>query len=133
MEATVDWNTVASNRSSGSCLSNFNKRISSKSPNWKIRARWGFSIVWSPLPRLACVEVTHAISIDSYCAWMRLDSDTRVSEGQEKLAKYCEFVCQGWNATELANYVFPLWIVIPVLKDNRACNILRCLMSTLTY
>ena len=32
-EGTVDWDTVASNCSTGNCLSNFNKRISSKSSN----------------------------------------------------------------------------------------------------
>ena len=37
-EGTVDWDTVASNGSAGNCLSNFNKRISSKSSNWKMRS-----------------------------------------------------------------------------------------------
>ena len=36
---TVDWDTVAPNCSTGNCLSNFNKRISSKSLNWDIWAR----------------------------------------------------------------------------------------------
>ena len=38
-EGTVDWDTAASNRLTGSCLSNFVKRISSKNSNWEIRAR----------------------------------------------------------------------------------------------
>ena len=38
-EGTVDWETVASNCSTGSCLSSFNKRISSKSSNRKNIAR----------------------------------------------------------------------------------------------
>ena len=35
-EYTADRDTVASNRSTGNCLSNFNKRISSKSSNREI-------------------------------------------------------------------------------------------------
>ena len=42
---------LASNCSTGNRLSNFNKRISSKSSNWKIWARWGFPTVSSPLPK----------------------------------------------------------------------------------
>ena len=38
-EGNVDWDTVASNCSTGSCLSNFNKIIISKSSNWEIWAR----------------------------------------------------------------------------------------------
>ena len=44
-EGTADWYTAASNRSTssncstGSCLSNFNKRISSKKSNWEIWVR----------------------------------------------------------------------------------------------
>ena len=45
-ESIVDWDTVASNRSTGNCLSNFSKRISSKSSNWTIWAPAS-----SPLPR----------------------------------------------------------------------------------
>ena len=48
-EGTVDWDTVASNCSTGNLLSNFNKRISSKSSNWTIWARWGFPTVSPPL------------------------------------------------------------------------------------
>ena len=47
-EGTVDWDTVASNRSTGSRVSNFNKRISSKNTTWTIWARWGFPTVSSP-------------------------------------------------------------------------------------
>ena len=49
-EDTVDWDAVASNRSTRSCLSNLNKRISSKGSNCEIWARWGFPTVSSPLP-----------------------------------------------------------------------------------
>ena len=48
---TVDWDAVASNCSTGNCLSNFNKRTSSKSSNRQIWARRGFPTVSSPLPR----------------------------------------------------------------------------------
>ena len=41
-EGTVDWDSAASNCSTGSCLHNFNKKISSKNSNWEIWARWGF-------------------------------------------------------------------------------------------
>ena len=50
-EGTVDWDTVGSNCSIEKCLSNLNKRISSKSSNWQISARWGFPTVSSPLPK----------------------------------------------------------------------------------
>ena len=50
-EGAVDWDTGASNCSTGNCLFSFNKRISSKSSNWEIWARWGFSTVSSPLPK----------------------------------------------------------------------------------
>ena len=50
-EGTVDWDTIASNRSTGNRLSKFNQRISSKSSNWEIWAPWGFPTVSSPLPR----------------------------------------------------------------------------------
>ena len=50
-EATVDWDTVASNCSTGNCLSNFNTRISSNSSNWGNWARWGIPIVASPIPK----------------------------------------------------------------------------------
>ena len=36
LEGTVDWDTVASNCSTGSRLSNFNRRTSSKNSNWEI-------------------------------------------------------------------------------------------------
>ena len=45
---TADWDTAASNRSTGNCLSKFNKRTGSKSSNWEIWARWGFPTVSSP-------------------------------------------------------------------------------------
>ena len=38
-EGTVDWDAVASNRSMGNRLSNFDKRISSKNSNWDIWVR----------------------------------------------------------------------------------------------
>ena len=49
-EGTVDWDAVSPNRSTGKCLSNLNKRISSKNSNLQIWARWGFPTVSSPLP-----------------------------------------------------------------------------------
>ena len=49
-EGTADWDTVASSCSTGNRLSNFNKRISSKSSTWDIWARWGFPTVSSTLP-----------------------------------------------------------------------------------
>ena len=45
-----DWDTVASNCSTGNSLSNFDKRTSSKSSNREIWARWGFPTVSSTLP-----------------------------------------------------------------------------------
>ena len=51
-EGTVDRDVVASNCSTGSCSSNVNKRINSKSSNWEIGARWGFPTVSSPLPNV---------------------------------------------------------------------------------
>ena len=48
-EGTVDWDTVASHCSTGNCLSNFKKMMSSKcSSNWEVWARWGFPTVSSP-------------------------------------------------------------------------------------
>ena len=41
-EGVVDWDIVGSNCSIDNCLSNCNKRTSSKSSNWEIWARWGF-------------------------------------------------------------------------------------------
>ena len=38
-EGTADWDSVASNRSTGSCFSNSNKIISSNNSNWEMRAR----------------------------------------------------------------------------------------------
>ena len=49
-EVTVEWDTVASNCSTGNCFSNFNKRISWKSSNSEIWARRGFPTVSAPLP-----------------------------------------------------------------------------------
>ena len=49
-EGTVDWDAVASNRSTGSYLSNYNKRINSNNSTWCIWARRGFPTVSSPLP-----------------------------------------------------------------------------------
>ena len=49
-EGTVDWDTVASNRSTGSRLSSFNNRISSNNSNLTIWARWGLPNVSCPLP-----------------------------------------------------------------------------------
>ena len=51
-EGAVDWDAVASNRSTGSCLYNFNKRMKSKRSNWEIWARWRFPPVSSPLPNV---------------------------------------------------------------------------------
>ena len=51
-EGTVDWDTVASNCSTGSSLPNFNKGMSSKSSNWDIWDRWGFPTASSLLPRM---------------------------------------------------------------------------------
>ena len=48
-EGTADWDTAASNCSTGNRLSNVKKRISSKNSNREIRARWGFPTVSSPL------------------------------------------------------------------------------------
>ena len=55
-EGTVDWDTVASNCSTGNCLSTFNTRISSNNSNWEIWARWGFPTVSFPLPRSRCPD-----------------------------------------------------------------------------
>ena len=52
-EGTVDWDTAASNCSTGSCLSNFNRRISSKSSNWKI---------WAPKARIDKFELDEGFS-----------------------------------------------------------------------
>ena len=66
-EGTFDWDAAASNCSTGNCLFDSNKRISSKSSNWytfikkkkrwnrkarieKFEARWGFPTVSSRLP-----------------------------------------------------------------------------------
>ena len=49
-EGTADWDNVASNCSTGNCLSNFNKRMSSKSSNLEIWARRGLPTVLCPLP-----------------------------------------------------------------------------------
>ena len=59
-EATVDWDTVASNRSTGSFVSNFNTRISSKISKWDIWAQWGFPTISSPLPKsTSCMNLEH--------------------------------------------------------------------------
>ena len=50
-EGTVDWDAVASNCSTENCLSNYNKRISSRNSNWEIWARWGFPTVSSPFQK----------------------------------------------------------------------------------
>ena len=50
VEGIVDWNTIASNCSTGNCLYNLNKRISSKNSNWKCWYWWGFPTVSTPLP-----------------------------------------------------------------------------------
>ena len=44
-EGTVDWDTVASNCSTGNHASNFNKGTSSNSSNWELWARWGLPTV----------------------------------------------------------------------------------------
>ena len=49
-QGTADRDTVASNCPIENCLSNSNKRISSKSSNWESWARWRFPTVSSPLP-----------------------------------------------------------------------------------
>ena len=50
-EGSVDWDTAASNCSTGNCLPNFNKRMSSKSSNWQTWARWGFQLYHPPFRR----------------------------------------------------------------------------------
>ena len=46
VEGNVDWDAVASNCSTRSCLSNFIKRINSKTLNLEIWARWGFPYIY---------------------------------------------------------------------------------------
>ena len=45
MDDTADRDTVGSNGSTGSCLSNFDERLCSSNSNWTIWARLGFPIV----------------------------------------------------------------------------------------
>ena len=52
-EGTVDWDAVASNCSTGKCLSNLYKRIRSKNSSRAIWARRGFPTVSSLFPRWA--------------------------------------------------------------------------------
>ena len=61
---TVERDTVASNCSTGSRLSNFNNRINSNNWNWDIWVRWGFPTVSSPDPSLEqttsdCIHHAH--------------------------------------------------------------------------
>ena len=52
-EGTVDWDTVASNRSMDNALSNLNQSNNSNKSTWEVWARWRFPTVWAPLPKCA--------------------------------------------------------------------------------
>ena len=58
---------LASNRSTGSRLLNFDKRTSSNNSNWEIWAQWGFPTLSSPLPNVSAYERCSTTSCDATC------------------------------------------------------------------
>ena len=83
-EGTVDWDTVASNCSTGNCLSNFNRRISSKSSNWEIWARWGLPTISSPLPKTWATDLSRAAAAhQTWQTWANREWQTWASPGRD--------------------------------------------------